>query len=130
MNRLVSINFHFSVWLSILGGILLFNYPDWFFDDPESLYGPLKNNLLIVVVYLVINQLACWFLRYTKRTRGHEALFMGFMFVLVAGGMKFYASINGLPLLDWLPLVALYIGVSHALYYFQVRAVENSRRRR
>lgn len=130
MHRLVSINFHLSVWLSIIGGIVLFNNPNWFLDDPDSMYGPLKNNLLIVIVYLVINQLACWFLRYTKRTRGQEALFMGFMFILVAGGMKFYASINALPLLDWLPLVALYIGVSHGLYYFQVKAIENSRTQR
>jgi len=127
MNLLVSINFQFSVWLTIIGGILLFNNAEWFFDDPENIYGPLKNNLLIVLVYLVISQLAFWFLRYTRKTERYEALLMGGIVILVAGGMKFYASVNMLPLADWLPIVLAYIGLSHLLYFFaKPKTIENS----
>ena len=127
MNLLVSINFHFSVWLTIIGGIWLFNDPNWFLDDPENLYGPIKNNLLIVMIYLVISQLACWFLRYTRKTGRLEALLIGLIVLLVAAGMKFYAHINALPLHDWLPFALAYIGVSHILYFFvRPNTVENS----
>jgi hypothetical protein len=129
MNLLASVNFQFSVWLTIIGGILLFNNPEWFFDDPESLYGPLKNNLLIVLVYFVISELACWFLLYSRKSERYEALLMGGIFILVAGGMKFYASVNMLPLADGLPIALAYIGISHLLYFFaKPKTIENSSR--
>lgn len=130
MNLLVSINFQFSVWLTIIGGILLFNNPEWFLDDPENLYGPIKNNLLIVLVYLVVSQLAFWFLRYTRKTERYEALLMGGILALVAGGMKFYASVNMLPLADWLPIALVYISLSHLLYFFvKPKPIETSSKR-
>ena len=119
MQPLIAINFHLAVWLSIAGGILLFIEPDLFFNDPENIYGPLKNNLLIVMIYLVSAQLALWFLRYTRKTQRLEALLMGGTFLLVAGGLIFYAHMNALPLLDWLPPAMVYIGLSHCLYYWE-----------
>ena len=116
MHTLITINFHLSVWLSIICGIALINDSNLFFADAGDLYGPLKNNLVLALAYLVMMQLACWWIRYSGRMKSRlETFFMGFVFLGVAGGLKMYADVNQLPVSDWLTEVCLYIAFSHLL---------------
>jgi hypothetical protein len=115
--KLLGFNFHLAVWLSIIGGILVFNVPALVLPDPDGLYGPLRNNLLIVVGYLMIGQIGLWYFRYLRGSR-IEALIMGFSFLLTAAGLKVYGAVNGLPINDLFTLALIYFGFSHVAYYF------------
>lgn len=119
MHKLVAFNFHISVWLSVFGGIILINQSDLFLDDPGDLYGPLKMNLVMMLVYLTLMQLACWWVRFSGRLQSRvETLFMGFVFFGVSGGLQIYAEANQLPVAEWLMQACVYISVSHLLYYW------------
>ncbi len=126
MNNLTRFNFHFSVWFAIIGGILVFNDPGLMVPDPENIFGPLRNNLIVASSYLAISELMLWYTRYLRNGR-HEALLMGLIFILVAGGTKFYAMVNDIPLMDALVYSEIYIGSSHCLYFLMASrsAVEN-----
>jgi len=120
MNRAISLNFHLAVWLSILGGIAILSNLNLIIPDAEGVYGPLRNNLFIVVGYLLISQLMLWYFRYRRGSR-IEALLMGLIFLLTAGGTEFYAMLNDLPISQIFALALVYLGLSHILYYFAER---------
>lgn len=119
-HKLITVNFHLSVWLSILGGLAVFNFPDFIVPDEEGLFGPLRNNLLIAIGYLVLSQIGLWYFRYLRGSR-FEALFMAYTFLITAAGAKFYATINGLPVSSLFLAGSLYVALSHGLYYFAGR---------
>jgi len=54
IQKIVTLHFHFAVWLSIACGIAAFNHPERVLSDDEGLYGPLRNNLLFAVGYLLL----------------------------------------------------------------------------
>lgn len=114
ISLLVRSNFHFSVWLSIIGGIMVFKHTDWIILNPEELLGPVENNLIIMGGYISLNQLLFFFWLYLRDGR-LPALLMGMLFFLIAGGSWFYADVNGIPLNEYFPLVCLYLGISHCL---------------
>jgi hypothetical protein len=116
IDKLISFNFHFSVWFSIIGGVWLLNFPDFIVPAVYEMYGPLSRNFMIVVGYLVFSQVGLWYLRYLKGSR-LEALFMGCTFVLTATGAEFYGMVNSLPVNDRFALALTYVGLSHGLYY-------------
>lgn len=118
--KLVTFNFYFSVWLSIIGGIAAFNFPDFILPDEEDMYGPLRNNLLIAVGYLVLGQIGLWYFRYLRGSR-FEALFMAYTFLATAAGATVFADVNGLPVSRLFIATLVYLGLSHGLYYFAGR---------
>lgn len=120
MKKLIWANFHLSVWVAILGCIAVINLPGLVLEDADGLYGPLRNNLLIVLGYLLIGEVGLWYWRYLRGSR-IEALMMGSTFLLVACGYQFYGSINGLPVTWNISLVTGYVGLSHLAYYFADR---------
>jgi hypothetical protein len=125
-DKLITWNFYVAVWLSIIGGIAAFNFPEYVFPDEDGMYGPLRNNVLIAVGYLVLGQVGLWFFRYFKGSR-FEALFMGYTFLATAAGAKFFAEVNGLPVTGLFIGSLVYFAVSHGLYYFSGKAQEEKR---
>lgn len=119
-DKLISGNFHLSVWISIVGGIIALNFPDFIVPDGDSLYGPLRNNLLIAVGYLLAGQIGLWYVRYLRGSR-LEAVIMAYTFLATAAGAKFYGAINGMPVSPVFLGILLYCSVSHGLYYFAGR---------
>jgi hypothetical protein len=117
VDTVVRLNFYLSVWLSIIGGIFLFNFPNFIVADPEGLFGPLRNNLLFAALILSINQLILWFARYSRGSSA-EALLMGLLFLLVGSGLEFYGKINGIPVNGVCSAAAFYVGVSHGLFFW------------
>ena len=118
LKKFVTLHFHVAVWLSIIGGMVAFNAPDLVvMPDEEGLYGPLRNNLLFAVGYLLIGQIGLWYFRYLKG--GYfEALVMGYTFLATAFGAKVYADVNGLPVSNTFITVLFYFAFAHGLYYF------------
>ncbi|MBP1149744.1 MULTISPECIES: hypothetical protein [unclassified Methylocaldum] len=117
MNRAITLNFHFAVWLSILGGIAVLGNLNLVIPEAEGFYGPMRNNLFIVVGYLLISQIVLWYFRYRRGSR-IEALLMGLIFLLTAGGVELYAMLNDLPISQIFVFALVYLGASHILYYF------------
>lgn len=117
MQRAISLNFRFSVWVSILGGILALSNFSLVVPDGAAFYGPMRNNLFLVVAYLVISQIVLWYFRYRRSSR-NEVLLMGLIFLLTAGGVAFYALLNELPVSLLFILALAYLGFSHILFYF------------
>ena len=60
IKKLITIHFHLAVFVSIGFGIAAFNQPDWVLADEEGLFGPLRNNLLFAVAYLLLGQIGLW----------------------------------------------------------------------
>lgn len=118
LSRAVTYHFHLAVGISIGLGIFVFLDPDLILTDEEGLYGPLRNNLLFAVAYLLLGQIGLWATRYQKG--GHlEALIMAYTFLATALGSKIYAEVNGLPVSGQFMMVLLYLAVAHVLYYLQ-----------
>ncbi|WP_348758061.1 hypothetical protein [Candidatus Methylocalor cossyra] len=115
MRNPIAFNFQLAVWLSILGGIATLVAPDLIF--PDDIRDPLHNIFLIIIGYLVVGQLGLWACRYSRGSRS-EALVMAYTFLATAVGAKFFAMRNDLPLADGFIVALLYLGGSHALYYF------------
>ena len=116
LQKMLRLNFHLSVWLSIAGGIFAFNNPDILVDDPEGMFGPLRNNLLVAALILALNQTILWFARYSRGSTP-EALLMGLLFLLVGGGLEYYGRINGIPVNHICSAFTFYVGASHLAYY-------------
>ncbi|CAI8927565.1 hypothetical protein [Methylocaldum szegediense] len=125
MQRAISLNFRFSVWVSILGGILALSNFSLVVPDGAAFYGPMRNNLFLVVAYLVISQIVLWYFRYRRSSR-NEVLLMGLIFLLTAGGVAFYALLNELPVSLLFILALAYLGFSHILFYFAPRIAAGS----
>ena len=124
LKTLVTLHFHFAVWLSIIAGIAAFNHPELVLSDDEGLYGPLRNNLLFAVGYLLLGQIGLWYVRYLKG--GHfEALVMGYTFLATALGARVYADVNGLPVSGYFVTALFYFAFAHGLYYFLGRPNED-----
>jgi hypothetical protein len=116
-NKLIAFNFYLAVWLSIAGGIAALNFPDFVIPDDDGMYGPLRNNFLIVIGYLLFSQIGLWYFRYLRGSR-IEALIMAYTFFVTAAGAKFYGAVNNLPVSDIFVGAMLYFAFSHGLYYF------------
>lgn len=116
LRKLVTWHFFIAVWASILCGIAAFNNPDLVIYDDEGMYGPLRNNLLFAVGYLLIGQIGLWYARYQKG--GYfEALVMGYTFMATAFGAKVYADVNGLPVSSVFVMALFYFAFAHVIYY-------------
>lgn len=116
LKQILTLNFHLSVWLSIAAGIYAFNAPNILVEDPEGLFGPLRNNLLVAALLLALNQTILWFSRYSRGSSA-EALLMGLLFLLVGGGLEYYGRVNGIPVNHICSAFASYVGASHLAYY-------------
>ncbi len=120
IKKLVTYHFYFAVWFSILCGIAAFNDPDLVIVDEEGMFGPLRNNLLFAVGYILIGQIGLWALRYQKG--GYlEALVMAYTFMATGFGARIYAEVNGLPVSNTFVMALFYFAFAHALYYFVAR---------
>ena len=121
--KLITAHFHLAVFVSIGFGIAAFNEPDLVIMDEEGLFGPLRNNLLFAVGYLLLGQIGLWWTRY--QNGGYfEALLMGYTFLATAFGAKIYADVNGMPVSPTFVMALYYFAFAHFLYYFLARPKE------
>lgn len=125
----LKINFWISVAFSVVAGIGTLWMPEWLTVDTESLYGPLRNNLDWVMIYLVLAESLLAYYAYSRGIQA-AALYMGVVFLSVAGGLPFYGSLNAIPINEYSIIACVYVGLSHLAHFFaqQLPApVENPR---
>lgn len=85
------------------------------FEFNEEIYGPMANNLRIMLIYLAITEvIICAYCLVTKKLR--VFIVVGFFLILSIGSMKFYGAINDIPIDDHFFVFFFYTGLSHILF--------------
>ncbi|MCH9697703.1 MAG: hypothetical protein K0U68_06345 [Gammaproteobacteria bacterium] len=111
----------FSINLSMLAGlcgtVVSIVWPDMLFSESMQMYGPMKNNLVFIWLYIGITEVALFVLQFYKHII-NESLMVGLILVLVAFGTIIYSQVNQLPLSNTMFTTCLAIATGHLIYYF------------
>lgn len=112
---LIEANFYISVISLIAAGILSISGSHSFFDFNEDLYGPLANNLRMMLIYLTIAEaILCVYCFLIKQFK--IFIIVGFFLILTSGSLKFYSVINDIAVDENFFVFFLYLGLSHILF--------------
>lgn len=126
--RVIDYIFYGIFGLQVACGILLINRSDLLFSNSVNLYGPLRNNLLFVIVYVTLGELMMLLARY-KRNGPGDVLLMGIILALTVVGMEFYSSVNAIGLNGMVVILGLMFAICHFGYgIFLIRANQRKAR--
>lgn len=116
MARLVfSVNFTASLIFLVLVSLMALLGQSVLFEDHSDLYGPMDNNLRLMMLYLCLMELAvCSFCHFSGENQG--VWLMGWFLVLLAVSIEFYGEINDVPIDENYRWFFLYLGFSHVAY--------------
>lgn len=109
---LIGLNFIISAILLIAASILSFSDNYSIFTFNTELYGPIGNNLRIMMVYMVFAEIAMIAYCYHNKNF-QDMLIVGAFLVLIAGSLEFYSQANQIPIDLEMKLLFLYVGLSH-----------------
>ncbi len=116
--RIIAIIFvNIAMLTGLVGAFLSLTEPDLLFNQSMQLYGPLRNNLIFVLLYVSITEIALFFLQFHK-TLVTESLIVGPIMILIAFGTIFYSQVNQIPFSTIIFAGCLFIGAGHLFYYF------------
>jgi len=108
-------NFYLSIIALIAGGILSFSDNGSFFEFHTDLYGPLANNLRMMLVYLALTEIflciSCFFSGNT-----HYFMLVGLSLTLMSGSLQVYSLINAIEVDPNLSIFFAYTGLSHLAF--------------
>lgn len=112
---IIKTNFAIAVTLLVGATALTLNGEYTVFDNNSDLYGPLANNLSLMLFYLTVGEinilLYCWF-----RQKQVSLIWVGFFYLSVIGGLEIYSNVNQIPLDPSYDIFFLYQGLSHILF--------------
>jgi hypothetical protein len=112
---LIEANFYISVISLISAGIMAIGGGPSFFEFKEDLYGPLANNLRMMLIYLTVAEvILCVYCFLIKQFK--IFIIAGFFLILTSGSLKFYSAINGIDVDENFFVFFLYLGLSHILF--------------
>ena len=112
---LLQVNFNASVIFVLLASLLTLTGSEFFFENNSDLYGPLANNLRMVLVYLFLVQLAVYGFYQVSSNYGAVVVLGAFLLILI-GALDFYCTINQIEVDENYQSLFLYAGLSHFLY--------------
>ncbi|MCD2449514.1 hypothetical protein GO003_003835 [Methylicorpusculum oleiharenae] len=108
-------NYYVSLLVTVVTAIMSVTGKDSFFTMGDDLYGPLGNNLKIMLIYLALAQLVV-FIYCLRKQNYRELTIMGLFIILLIGGVEFYGAINDVPIDEKYNPFFLYTGLSHIFY--------------
>jgi hypothetical protein len=115
LKGLVEINFYLSVAVLIAGCVLSISEEASLFEFNVDLYGPLANNLRMILVYLALTEaflcIGCFLLR-----KPRFFILMGLSLVLMIGSLEVYGIINDIEVDPDLSIFLAYTGLSHIAF--------------
>ncbi|MGR9085997.1 MAG: hypothetical protein ACU841_02870 [Gammaproteobacteria bacterium] len=115
LKLLLTANFYISVILLILASIMSVSGGRTPFEFHDDLYGPLANNLKLMLVYLAVTEIfLCAYCYYSKNFK--VLIVAGFFLILTSGSLTFYSVINGIAVDDDFFVFFLYTGLSHVVF--------------
>ncbi|OAI12951.1 hypothetical protein A1359_01420 [Methylomonas lenta] len=115
LQLLLQINFNVSVIFVLVVSLMSLAGSDIFFENNSDLYGPLANNLRMVLLYLCFVQLAVY--GFYQMHSNYAAVFtLGAFLLILIVSLQFYSIINQIEIDPSYQQIFLYVGLSHVLY--------------
>lgn len=115
LQLLLQINFNVSVIFVLVVSLMSLAGSDIFFENNSDLYGPLANNLRMVLLYLCFVQLAVY--GFYQMSSNYAAVFtLGAFLLILIVSLQFYSIINQIEIDPSYQQIFLYAGLSHVLY--------------
>jgi hypothetical protein len=115
LKGLIEINFYLSAAVLLAGCILPISENASPFEFNVDLYGPLANNLRMILVYLALTEvffcIGCFLLR-----KAQLFILIGLFLVMMIGSLKVYGMINDIEVDPDLPIFFAYTGLSHIAF--------------
>lgn len=108
-------NYYVSLLVTLVCAVMSMAGNQSMFDMNGDLYGPLANNLRLMMLYLVFAEFSI-FLYCFKKGSYKELTVLGLFLILLIGALEFYGRINNLPIDEKYHLFFLYTGFSHIFY--------------
>ena len=114
---LIKANFAVAVILVVVVAVLTMTDDAVLFEDNADLdlYGPLANNLRLILVYMAIAEVNiasyCW-----AKQKQSMLLGVGLFYLVMIGGFEFYGFANQMDVEEKYGEFFLYQGLSHVLY--------------
>lgn len=113
----IKTNFTFAVMILIGAAVSTLIGDSGPFEDNSNLYGPLANNLRLMLFYMAAAEINivwyCWY-----RQRQTIIVWVGFFYILTIGGLEFYSNVNRIPVDPYYDAFFFYQGLSHIVYGF------------
>lgn len=111
----LQVNFNASVILVLLASVLSLTGSEFFFENTSDLYGPLANNLRLVLIYLCLVQIAVY--GFYQMSSNYAAIVaLGAFLLILILSLEYYSSVNQVEIDENYQQVFLYAGLSHLLY--------------
>jgi hypothetical protein len=115
LQGLVETNFYLSVVVLISGCVLSVSESASIFEFNVDLYGPLANNLRMILVYLALTEvflcIGCFLLDKTQLF-----ILIGLSLVLMIGSLEIYSMVNDIEIDPDLSIFFAYTGLSHIAF--------------
>lgn len=108
-------NYYFSALLLIITAIFTISGHDILFQSDVALYGPLANNLRLMLLYLAFIEFAIVSYCCIKN-QYQEIIFLGGFLILLIGSLEFYCKTNQITIDSGYRLFFTYIGLSHIAF--------------
>ena len=112
---LLQVNFNASVLFVLIASVLTMAGSELFFQNSSDLYGPLANNLRLVLLYLCLVQLAVYGF-YQMSSNYVAVVSLGVFLLLLIMSLEFYCAVNQIEIDPNYQQLFLYAGLSHLLY--------------
>lgn len=115
LQLLLQINFNVSVIFVLVVSLMSLAGSEFFFENNSDLYGPLANNLRMVLLYLCFVQMAVY--GFYQMSSNYAAVFtLGAFLLILIISLQFYSIINQIEIDPNYQQIFLYAGLSHILY--------------
>lgn len=115
LQQLLQFNFNVSVIFILLVSLLSLTGSELFFENNSDLYGPLANNLRMVLLYLSLVQLAVYGVY--QFSCNYAAVFtLGAFLLILIVSLQCYSIINQIDIDPNYQKIFLYAGLSQVLY--------------
>lgn len=115
LRLLLQINFNASVLFVLITSVFSMAGSELFFHNTEDLYGPMANNLRLILLYLCLVQLAVYGFYQISDNYTAVVCLGAFLLVLIIS-LEFYCSVNQIQIDPNYQKFFLYAGLSHLLY--------------
>lgn len=112
---LLRINFIAAMFSLVIAAVSTLAGSERFFQNGAELYGPLANNLRVVLLYLCFVQVAVCVFYFSHRNYMAVVSF-GFILLVMMIALDFYAEVNHLQIDSAYKQLFLYSGLSHIAY--------------